>query len=667
MRARFAQSRGGYCKHQVHIHVPRPRSGKSLPRSLTSSKYTSGSASWHGHRNVRTAPLVKRGQWYSHVDVADSLPVPAHRPDRIPLPTSLAVVALLIAVGWALSFVPATGWIDLQILDAKFRVNRALAPKPATDSIVIVGIDEATLASIPEPVALWHRQFGRAFTALAGANPRAVGLDVILPDRSFDFLAPGADQALITGLLALRRATALAVGLRTTEAGEQRAIHAPLLAAAGDDADGLVLWPFDIDNHIRRFDERLGEHDEYRPTLVGRLAAKLGVARTPGILQYALGNGFDYVPLKTLLDWADRGDAAALKQAFGGSIVLIGDVLPLEDRFHQPVRLARWENTNYVPGVLIHAQALRSLLAGEIVRYAPPWAELMLMLLAASLWFIPSWRVRALAFAAMMAGAFGVSLMLLNAGIELPLGAALRVALTATALRSAIEAWALRKDRARLKALFGGYVSPEVLDALISGELDADTGRRSALCFLFADIRNFTTYSEAAPPERALAMLNRYYAAMTPILHAHGGTVDNFRGDGLMTIFGAPNPLPNPAVSGLAAARAMLDRLEALNTALATDGLPRLDIGVTLAYGEAVVGNVGSADRHNYTAIGDAVNVAARLQDVAKALDYPLIASAAVVEHAGENGSAGLTPLGEQSLRGRRAERVFGWRARLAA
>jgi adenylate cyclase len=596
------------------------------------------------------------------VNVAQPLAVPAHRPDRIPLAASFAVVALLIAAGWALSFVPATRKIDLQILDAKFRVNRALATKPASDSIVIVGVDEATLASIPEPVALWHRQYGRAFLALAGAGPRAVGLDVILPDRSFDFLVPGADQALITGLLALRRATALAIGVRSTQSGEQSPIYAPLLAAAGSDADGLVLWRFDVDNQIRRFDERLGEHDEYRATLVGRLAAKLGVARTPGILQYALGSGFDYIPLKSLLDWADRGDAVALKQAFGGKIVLIGDVLPLEDRFHQPLRLARWENTDYVPGVLIHAQALRSLLAGAIIHDAPSWAELIPMLLAALLWFIPSWRARALAFVALTGFLFGVSLLLLNGGTELPLGAALGVALVATALRSVIDAWALRKDRARLKALFDGYVSRTVLDALISGELDTDKGQRAALCFLFADIRNFTTYSESVPPERALDLLNRYFAVMTPLLHAHGATVDNFRGDGLMAIFGAPNPLPNPAESGLEAARAMLERLEALNSSLVADDFPRLQIGVTLAYGEAVIGNVGSADRHDYTAIGDVVNVAARLQDVAKALNYPLVATAAAVTRAGERVSAGFAPLGEQALRGRRAEYVFGWR-----
>jgi len=83
---------------------------------------------------------------------------------------------------------------------------------------------------------------------------------------------------------------------------------------------------------------------------------------------------------------------------------------------------------------------------------------------------------------------------------------------------------------------------------------------------------------------------------------------------------------------------------------------------VTLAYGEAVVGNVGWTERYNYTAIGDAVNVAARLQDIAKALGYPLVATAAVVECAGADAAAGLVPLGVQTMRGHRAEEVFGWK-----
>jgi hypothetical protein len=144
------------------------------------------------------------------------------------------------------------------------------------------------------------------------------------------------------------------VGVTSTDTGEPKTIYAPLLAAAGDDAYGVALWRFDADGRIRRFDERLGVLGEVVPTLVGRLASRLaGAGRAqpaPGIIQYAFGDGFDYIPLQQLLDWADRGDGAALERAFAGKIVFIGSVLPFEDRFHQPVPLARWEAREYAPG-----------------------------------------------------------------------------------------------------------------------------------------------------------------------------------------------------------------------------------------------------------------------------------------------------------------------------
>jgi hypothetical protein len=106
-----------------------------------------------------------------HARSFSSTPLPVLRPDRIPFATSLVAVALLVAVGWAVSLIPATSWLDLQLLDAKFRINRALFAKPVHHGIVIVGADEGTLAAIAEPATLWHRPHGRAFTALAAARP----------------------------------------------------------------------------------------------------------------------------------------------------------------------------------------------------------------------------------------------------------------------------------------------------------------------------------------------------------------------------------------------------------------------------------------------------------------------------------------------------------------
>ena len=576
---------------------------------------------------------------------------------------SIAAPLAIIAVGVALTWLPAFRALDLALLDAKFALLARYAPLPVDDGIVIVGIDDATLAAVPEPVALSHRMLGQAFAAIAATRPRAVGLDVILPDRSYDAFAPGSDQALIAGLLALRRVAPVIIGVTTLENGRLRPIHPPLLAAAGSTGEDVALLHEDEDGRVRRYEDRFGARGEVVATLVGRLAATTGTRPERGLVQYALGTGFDYVPMRDVLGWVERGERDKLDAAFAHRIVLIGPLLPHEDRKRQPVALARWEPGLDTPGVVVHAQMLRTQLAGATVRDAPWPAQIVLLLLAAALWFVPTWRWRAAAFVGLAAGSFALSLVLLRGGIELPLGAAARVALTAAAARSALEAWRVRRDRQRLTALFGGYVSPAVMDAILSGRITPDLQHdRRPSAFLFADIREFTALSASAPPEIVFDVLNRYFAAMTPVLHAQGGTIDNFRGDGLMAIFGAPNRLPDPAGAAVRAARAMFTRLVELNRVLAAEGVAPLAIGVSLAYGDAIVGNVGSNERYNYTAIGDAANVAARLQEITKTSGFPLVATRELVAHAQGEASAGWIPLGETAVRGHAPVVAFGWR-----
>ena len=171
------------------------------------------------------------------------------------------------------------------------------------------------------------------------------------------------------------------------------------------------------------------------------------------------------------------------------------------------------------------------------------------------------------------------------------------------------------------------------------------------MAFLFADLRGFTALSERESPETVLDLLNRYYAAITPALHAHGGTIDNFRGDGVMVMFGAPEPLQRPEQAALAAAHAVLDAVATLNRRLAAEGRAPLQCAIGVAAGEAVFGDLGSAERKDYTALGDAVNVAARLQDVAREGGYALVVTAEVLERAGEPAERWLA-LGERPLRG---------------
>src|SRR2546421_10597383 len=160
-------------------------------------------------------------------------------------------------------------------------------------------------------------------------------------------------------------------------------------------------------------------------------------------------------------------------------------------------------------------------------------------------------------------------------------------------------------------------------------------------------------------PEALIEMLNRYFSEMTQSVHAQGGTVDKFIGDGMMCFFGAPQPLERPAMSAVAAARDMLSRLDRLNAAFKEQGIDPIAIGIGLHVGEAVVGHVGSDDRHEYTVIGDAVNTASRIEGLTKNLGHALGISKDVWGESAERDN--FTPLGEHPVKGRRSVEVYGY------
>jgi adenylate cyclase len=593
---------------------------------------------------------------------------PCARAARVPTLTLMAL-ALLSGCGQVET-------LDDGLFDAEARLIRALradtAPAAGAD-VVIVGIDETTLDRAGVPLALMHGLLGQALDAISDAHARAIAIDLVLPERSFDHLLPGSDAALIRGLSRAGRRAPVVFVLEPDETGRLRAPFAPFAAAVGEHGLVTAQLPVDRDGVVRRFDPRLSAPG--LRTLAGEIAARLGCAAgaaQPGWIDYTRGAAFSYVPL---IDVAQAGPdrAGMLRERFEGKVVVIGSVLPYVDRVAQPVPLLAWEYPKTAPpAVVIHAQLLRSVLGRGLVRGLPAAWALVLAAALVSIAWVPriGWRWAALGLAA--AASLLLGLFLHASGWRLPLAGPGLAGLFAVAFRSSLDVASARRERARLVRTFGGYVSPQVLEAIVGGRLGVGTGRRD-MAFLFADLRGFTTWSEATEPQRVFDVLNRYFAAITPCIHRHGGTIDNFRGDGLMVLFGAPEPHAAPCRAAFAAARDIVRRGRQLLASIPGTAEAGLDLAVGIAYGEAVYGDLGSGERKDFTAIGDAVNVAARLQDLSKSLGFPVLMTMAVFERLGGAGdsaagapgpasAAAARPLGEVALRGHSPVSIAGWR-----
>jgi adenylate cyclase len=356
-------------------------------------------------------------------------------------------------------------------------------------------------------------------------------------------------------------------------------------------------------------------------------------------------------------DRAATGGAPVIPlDVFHDKIVFIGaSAAALDDTFATP-----FAGKGRMPGIQFHAALTDDVLSKTFMRRASRRTEITLTIVVgliagiAALTLPVWWAIGAVGLAAIGLGAWLTSQVAHGVWIA----AVTPMASIAIALFGGV-AWQYfveGRDKRRIKQLFGRYVSKSVFDQLQANpSLAGLGGKRREMSVLFSDIRGFTAASETSSPEAVVDQLNEYFTAMVQVLHMHQGTLDKFVGDMVMGLFGAPVADPRHADHAVEAARAMSETLEQLNIGWASEGRPTLDIGIGINSGEMIAGNIGADTIMSYTVIGDAVNLASRLESLNKEYGTRIIVSDATRAALTNDVLAKiqLRPLGEAHVKGR--------------
>ncbi|GAB3263500.1 CHASE2 domain-containing protein [Chitinimonas naiadis] len=551
-----------------------------------------------------------------------------------------AVIGLAVLASGLLSLTPWWQGIELGGFDA---LTRLTAPGPSSLPITVIVIDEESMAQIGRQWP-WPRSLhARLLDQLHAAGVAVVGFDVLFAEPAAD---PQDDLAFEQSI---RRGgpLVLAANVEYRESAAARLWTRidplPRFVAAGA-LPGLAAVELDRDGVLRRFpraDEALWRQvvrqlERQQPGVVAQQAALPGQR----IRYLAADQPFTRIPYYRMLE-PDRYLAPGWRAQLRDNIVLVGRSVKAatevsaaqSDLFLTPFFASHGE---MMPGVEIHANLIANMVEGRALQAAPPGWRLGLLLGLAVLLglLLQHWRpVYSALLAAGLVGAVAVlGAWLFRAGWWLPTGSAMLAPLLAylgQGGRAYVQEQARRRE---IRRAFEHYVSPTVVEQIVAHPEQLRLGgERCELTILFTDLAGFTRIAETMPSEAVAELLNRHLSDMTEIVIRHGGTVDKFIGDSVMAFWGAPLADPQQAEHALAAALDMQAATQRLHDDVLLMGGPDIQIRIGLHRGECVVGNMGGERRFSYTAVGDSVNLASRLEGVNKVYGTTVLLSGAVM------------------------------------
>ena len=561
-----------------------------------------------------------------------------------------AVAVLVWLLFWSRLLEP----LELKTYDLRFIFRGPLTPHP---DIVIVAIDEESAQRLKTRILDWPRSLhGRLIRALHAAGARLIVYDLHFTSPSSD---PREDQALAAALEEARDGKS---GLYQVilphfldQTGRQiRPLPIFQERLLGEGFTNIVL---DEDGILRRLPvlmvtrERGPEEfslalfletarqvagaEEMDP-FAERDVLRLGPWRIPtrqGMMDINFVGGAGSFPI---IPFWEVVTGRAPSERFLGKVVFVGNLHPSFRDYHlTPFIRPRTEvsvgvhlkRATATPGVEINASALQTVLERRFIgRWPPLWALAYLVpvgfltglsLIRFSPFLIPGLLI------------LGASLLAIGGGSQWLFAArglwVEVVPLFLTVLGSFVVGLVLHRaqalaQRREVVKVFGRYVSPQVVKRLVSQpELVELKGREAYLTVLFSDIRGFTSMSETMEPAEVSALLNEYLGAMTRVIFEHGGTLDKFMGDAVMAFWGDPIPQSDHALRAVQAALAMRTKTDELAAQWQRQGRRSISAGMGINTGRVVVGNLGSSDFIDYTVVGDEVNLACRLEQVARA------------------------------------------------